>query len=103
MEYLYSTSNLYASVWKVAVVRNRAEFQSIVDDLNLVQPQWAPSGVNIDLNEGENEEGDSAKDDEELKGGLYKVDTSTLQHAQPLEFEKDGKRSSLCFELVSIL
>jgi hypothetical protein len=99
MEYLYSTSNLYASVWKVDGVRDRDEFQSVVDSLNLVQPQYSPSGGNIDLSKGDNEEGDSADDDEELKGGLYKVDTSTLQSAQPLEFEKDGEISSLCVDI----
>jgi hypothetical protein len=96
MEYLYSASNLYGSVWKVAGVRDRDEFQSIVDDLNLVQPHYSPSGGNIDLSEGDNEEGDFAEDDGVLKGALSKVDTSKLQPAQPLEFEKDGERSSLC-------
>ena len=99
MEYLYSTSNLYASVWKVDGVRDRDEFQSVVDYLNLVQPQYSPSRGNIDLSEGDHGEGDSADDDEELKGGLYKVNTSTLQPAQPLEFEKDGEISSLCDDI----
>ncbi|KAL3809293.1 hypothetical protein ACHAXA_009417 [Cyclostephanos tholiformis] len=102
MEYLYSASNLYASVWKVAVVRDRDEFQSILDGLHLTQPQWAPSGEKFDLSEGDTEGGDSTEDDKKLKGGLYKVDVSTLQPAQPLEFEKDGVISRFCFEFVCI-
>ncbi|EED92895.1 ubiquitin activating enzyme 2, partial [Thalassiosira pseudonana CCMP1335] len=92
MEYLYSTANLYASVWKVEGVRDRDEFQAIVDELKLEQPQWEASGEKVDLSEGDNEEsgsGDVAEDDEELKGELYKIDSSKLQPAQPQEFEKD--------------
>jgi hypothetical protein len=102
MEYLYSASNLYASVWKVAVVRDRDEFQSIVDGLHLTQPQWAASGEKVDLSEGDTEGEDSTEDDEKLKGGLYKVDASTLQPAQPLEFEKDGERPRFCLAIVCI-
>lgn len=103
MEYLYSTSNLYASVWHVESVRDRGEFQAIVDELELEQPQWEPSGEKVDLSEGDNEEGEAGaggEDDEKLKGDLYKIaaDTSKLQPAQPQEFEKDGKSLlSYCF------
>eukprot|EP00573_Skeletonema_grethae_P012771 CAMPEP_0201693020 /NCGR_PEP_ID=MMETSP0578-20130828/5745_1 /ASSEMBLY_ACC=CAM_ASM_000663 /TAXON_ID=267565 /ORGANISM="Skeletonema grethea, Strain CCMP 1804" /LENGTH=1238 /DNA_ID=CAMNT_0048178481 /DNA_START=27 /DNA_END=3743 /DNA_ORIENTATION=+ len=91
MEYLYSTANLYASVWRAEVVRDRSEFQAVVDKLKLEQSIWEPSGDKVDLSEGDNEEesGDSGEDDEKLKGELYKVDTSKLQPAQPQEFEKD--------------
>ena len=93
MEYLYSTANLYASVWRAEVVRDRSEFQAVVDELKLEQAIWEPSGEKVDLSEGDNEEesGDGGEDEEKLKGELYKVDTSTLQSAQPQEFEKDGK------------
>ena len=95
MEYLYSTSNLYASIWQVEVVRDREQFQAIVDELKLEQSQWEPSGEKVDLSEGDNEESDSgdggSEDDEKLKGELYKVDTSKLQPAKPQEFEKDGE------------
>jgi len=92
MEYLYSTSNLYASIWQVEVVRDRDQFQSVVDELKLEQPQWEPSGEKVDLSEGDDEDGDSGaggEDDEKLKAELYKIDTSKLQPAQPAEFEKD--------------
>ncbi|KAK1745267.1 ubiquitin-activating enzyme E1 [Skeletonema marinoi] len=93
MEYLYSTANLYASVWRAEVVRDRSEFQAVVDELKLEQAIWEPSGDKVDLSEGDNEEesGDSGEDDEKLKGELYKfaADTSKLQPAQPQEFEKD--------------
>jgi hypothetical protein len=94
MEYLYSTANLYASVWRAEVVRDRSQFQAVVDELNLDQPVWEPSGEKVDLSEGDNEEesGSGGEDDEKLKGELYKVDTSKLQPAQPQEFEKDGKQ-----------
>jgi hypothetical protein len=93
-EYLYSTANLYASVWQVPGVRDLDEFQAVLDELNLEQPQWQASGEKVDLNEGDNEDGDSGalgEDDDKLKAMLYKVDSSKLQPAQPQEFEKDGK------------
>lgn len=93
MEYLYSTSNLYASVWHVEGVRDRAQFQAVVEELKLEQPAWEPSGEKVDLNEGDNDDGDSGagsgEDDEKLKGELYKIDSLKLQPAQPAEFEKD--------------
>lgn len=92
MEYLYSTSNLYAAVWKVEVVRDLDKFQAIVDGLNLEQPEWEPSSENVDLNEGDNEEGNSgagSEDDEKLKAELYKIDPTKLRAAAPQEFEKD--------------
>jgi len=92
MEYLYSTSNLYASIWQVEVVRSREEFQKIVDEMKLEQHQWEPSNEKVDLSEGDNEDGESGaagEDDEKLKGDLYKVDASKLQPAKPQEFEKD--------------
>ena len=93
MEYLYSTANLYASVWRAEVVRDRSEFQAVVDELKLEQPIWEPSGDKVDLSEGDNEDesGGSGEDDDKLKGELYKVDTSKLQPAQPQDFEKDGE------------
>lgn len=94
MEYLYSTSNLYALVWQVERVPDRDQFQAVVDELKLEQPQWGPSGDKVDLSEGDNEDGDSGaggEDDEKLKGELYNIDTSKLGPAQPQEFEKDGE------------
>jgi len=91
-EYLYSTANLYASVWQVPGVRDLDEFQAVLDELKLEQPQWQASGEKVDLNEGDNEDGDSGalgEDDDKLKAMLYKVDSSKLQPAQPQEFEKD--------------
>lgn len=91
MEYLYSTSNLYAMVWKVDVVRDLSEFQAIVDEMKLEQPLWEPSGEKVDLSEGDNEDnaGAGSEDDEKLKGELYKIDASKLRPADPQEFEKD--------------
>jgi hypothetical protein len=105
MEYLYSTANLYASVWRAEVVRDRSEFQAVVHGLKLEQAIWEPSGEKVDLSEGDNEEesGDSSEDDEKLKSELYKVDTSKLQPAQPQEFEKDGKRLLVSHYLLGLL
>jgi len=91
MEYLYSTSNMYASIWQVETVPDRYQFQLIVDDLKLEQPQWQPSEDQVDLNEGDDEDGDGGDDEDttKLQGELYKIDTSKLQPAQPAEFEKD--------------
>ena len=92
-EYLYAASNMYASVWKVPCVRDRDEFQAVIDRLNLEQPQWEPSGEKVDLSEGdeEGESGAGGEDDEKLKADLYKIDASKLQPAEPAEFEKDGE------------
>ncbi|KAL7550696.1 hypothetical protein ACHAWF_013915 [Thalassiosira exigua] len=57
MEYLFTTANLYASVWQVAVVRNRDDFQAIVDEMGLEQPRWEPSGEKADLSKGDEEAG----------------------------------------------
>lgn len=99
MEYLYSTANMYASVWQLAGVRDRDEFQAVVDELKLEQPQWEPSGEKVDLSEGDDNEegaGGSEEDDEALKAELYKIDSSKLQAAQPAEFEKDGELTFIC-------
>jgi ubiquitin-activating enzyme E1 len=91
MEYLYCTSNIYANVWGVENVRDRAKFVAIVDQLGLKQPEWTPSTENVDLSEGEEEKtGDGdAEEAEKLKDGLYSVDASALQPANPQDFEKD--------------
>ena len=92
MEYLYSTANLYASVWQQDPVRDRDQFEAIVAEMNLEQPHW--EGEKVDLSEGDEDDGDtgpSAEDDEQLKADLYKVDVSKFQPAQPQEFEKDGE------------
>lgn len=92
MEYLYCTSNMYASVWHVDGVRDRVAFQMFVDGLGLKQPEWTPSTENVDLSEGDEEaagDGNSGDDVEKLKAELYKVDTSDLPPACPQDFEKD--------------
>ena len=91
MEYLYSTANLYALVWKIEVVRDLDHFQAIVDEMKFEQPIWVPSREKVDLSEGDNEgnAGAVCEDEEQLKGELYKVDASKLRSAAPQEFEKD--------------
>ena len=92
MEYLYSTSGLYASVWKIECVRDRAEFETLVKSLNLQQPEWAAPSENVNLSEGDDEGeggGDFGEQAEKLKGDLYSFDTSELQPANPQDFEKD--------------
>jgi ubiquitin-activating enzyme E1 len=91
MEYLYCTANMYASVWGVENVRDRFKFEAIVKEENLVQPEWTPSSENVDLSEGEEEKiaDEGGEETEKLKADLYAVDVSTLQPAQPHDFEKD--------------
>lgn len=91
MEYLYATSGLYASVWKVEPVRDRAEFEVLVKKLNLKQPEWTPPSENVNLSEGddEGEGGDQGEQTEKLKADLYNVDTLGLQESNPQDFEKD--------------
>ena len=91
MEYLYCTANMYASVWGVENVRDRVKFEAIVKDENLVQPEWTPSSENVDLSEGDEEKiaDEGGEETEKLKADLYAVDVSTLQPAQPHDFEKD--------------
>ena len=90
MEYLYATAGLYASVWKIECVRDRTEFEALVNTLNLQQPEWSAPSENVNLSEGDDEEGgDSGEQTEKLKADLYSVDTSNLQPANPQDFEKD--------------
>lgn len=91
MEYLYCTANMYASVWGVENVRDREKFEIIVKEANLTQPEWTPSSEYVDLDEGEEEkvEDGGGEEVEKLKADLYAVDVSTLQPAQPQDFEKD--------------
>ena len=59
MEYLYATSGLYASVWKIECVRDRDEFEALVKSLNLQQPEWSAPSENVNLSEGDDDEGDA--------------------------------------------
>jgi len=91
MEYLYAAANCYAFMFQVPHVRNRAEFEQNVIELNMQVPAWTPPGKAAagDLEE----EGDGPKVDpdsvEKLKGELYGVDSSGLQKLEPHDFEKD--------------
>lgn len=90
MEYLYCAANLYAVVWGLVPVRDRAEFQTLVEGLGLEQPEWKPSSEGVDLSEEDG--GDSGNADEEvekLKGELYNVDVASLRPANAHDFEKD--------------
>ena len=91
MEYLYCSSNMYAIVWGLDPVRDRAKFEQIVSSVNLRQPEWTPSKDNVDLSESDQPEGggDEGVEVEKLKSDLYQIDVSSLQHAYPHDFEKD--------------
>eukprot|EP00797_Seminavis_robusta_P034812 Sro846_g210150.2 (475) ;mRNA; f:20372-21796 len=91
MEYLYCTANMYAVVWGLDPVRDRATFEKIVTDLKLEQPDWTAPSQNVDLSENDDEadSGDAAAEAEKLKAELYKVDPATLKPAHPHDFEKD--------------
>jgi len=94
MEYLYSTSGLYAAVWKIECVRDRVAFEKQIEGLNLQQSEWSPpSSDNNDtiMTEEEGEDAVTNNDDqvEKLKADLYNFDTSNLHKAYPQEFEKD--------------
>lgn len=94
MEYLYCTSNMYAVVWGLDPVRDRATFEGIVKELRLEQPEWAPPSTAVNLSDNDEEAaggggGDAAADAEKLKAELYNVDAAKLKHAFPHDFEKD--------------
>jgi len=91
MEYLYCTANMYAAVWGVENVRDRVKFEALVEEVNLIQPEWTPSSEDVDLSEGEEEKvaDGGGEETEKLKADLYSVDVSTLQPAHPQDFEKD--------------
>ena len=91
-EYLYCTANMYAVVWGIEPIRDRASFEKFVKDMDLKQPEWIPPSENVNLNENDDEDtgsGDAAADAEKLKAELYNVDPSTLSQAYPHDFEKD--------------
>mmetsp|Transcript_30378 Transcript_30378/g.34627 ORF Transcript_30378/g.34627 Transcript_30378/m.34627 type:complete len:908 (+) Transcript_30378:178-2901(+) len=94
MEYLYSTSGLYAAVWNIDCVRDRNTFEKMINGLTLQQPEWSPPSLDNDsgmLTEEEGEDTTTNNEDklEKLKADLYNFDTSNLQKAYPQEFEKD--------------
>ena len=91
-EYLYATSNMYASVWGLEPVRDRQSFEDLLQKVNLTQPDWVAPSQALNLSDNEEEDGgsgDDAVDAEKLKLDLYKVDTSTLMQAFPHDFEKE--------------
>jgi Ubiquitin-activating enzyme active site/ThiF family len=91
MEYLYATANMYAVVWGLDAVRDRAAFEAIVSDMKLEQPEWMAPSQNVDLSENDDEpgSGDASVEAEKLKAELYNVDPSSLKQAYPHDFEKD--------------
>ena len=109
-------SNLYAHVFNVEQLRDRAEFDTKVRALGLVQPEWTKGdrikeaepgqedaeGLSLSLSDTHTNThththththtGEDAVDEEELarlEGELYGVDPSTLSAASPHDFEKD--------------
>jgi ubiquitin-activating enzyme E1 len=99
-EYLYATSNMYASVWGLDPVRDRQDFDDLLQQVNLIQPEWVAPSEAISLSENDEEEGgsgDGAADVEKLKAELYNVDTSTLKQAFPHDFEKEYVLSVCAF------
>ena len=90
-EYLFCTSNLYATIWGIEPVRDRMKFENDVLDLSLKQPDWSPSSEAIDLSEDdvENTVGDEAEQAHKLRTELSSVDVVALQQATAHEFEKD--------------
>ena len=94
MEYLFCTAGLYAAVWKIDCVRDRAEFEALVKRIDLQQPEWTPPSNSVNLTEGDDEAETSGGDDaseqaEKLKADLYVLDTSNLLPAVAHDFEKD--------------
>ena len=80
MEYPYAAANMYAVVWGLDPVHDRAAFEGIVTQLGLSQPEWTPPTENVNLSENDDDanSGDTSADAEELKAELYKYDTSTF-------------------------
>ena len=103
MEYLYAAANLFAVVFQVEEVRDRAGFEAKVRAMEhqLVQPEFSPKKVMTEEKQAggegaaaaaEEEAEEDAVDEEELarlEGALYGVDPSSLQPVVVHDFEKD--------------
>mmetsp|Transcript_30781 Transcript_30781/g.80546 ORF Transcript_30781/g.80546 Transcript_30781/m.80546 type:complete len:1703 (+) Transcript_30781:130-5238(+) len=94
MEFLYTASNLYAFTFGIDYVKDRAEFEAIVQTLDLRQPQWSPPAPA----DGDHAEAAAADGDEpdadpsltaKLKDELGRMDVKALQPAVEHDFEKD--------------
>ena len=94
MEYLYASSNLYAHVFGVDLIRDRTEFEAKIRGMNLATPEWEKGKRIKEAEPGqeEEEEASDAVDEEELaklEGDLYGIDPSGMIRAHPHDFEKD--------------
>ena len=88
LEYLYAAANLYAFVFKLPYVKDRAEFEALIPALGLRQPAWTPGGAATADDDAEEETVDPelvAK----LKAELRAVDVGALREGQEHDFEKD--------------
>jgi len=93
MEYLYTCANCFAYIWRVPYVRDRMQFEAMVEQMQLQPPSWKPpsdADVTSQTSGGEAPEEviDSASVSE-MHMRLRSIDTDALQQCQVHEFEKD--------------
>jgi len=90
LEYLYACANCYAFMFKVAAVRNRADFEKLVVAAELTLPEWAPPGGAGD-EDLENEDGPKVDAEAVMKLNmeLRSMETGGLQECEAHDFEKD--------------
>ena len=93
MEYLFASSNLYAHVFGVEVIRNRSLFSETVEKLD--SKGWQLGGrptIERKTSNDEGKSGDASGDPDDLnhlKESLKSIDVTSLIKAHPHDFEKD--------------
>ena len=93
MEYLFASSNLYAHVFGVEVIRNRSLFSETVEKLD--SKGWQLGGrptIERKTSNDEGKSGDVSGDPDDLnhlKESLKSIDVTSLIKAHPHDFEKD--------------
>ena len=93
-EYLFAAANMYAHVFGLEPVRDRAAFGAAVAAAGLAQPEWEPADAAMGssvVEEGA-EEADVVVDagaKAALEAALDAVDVAALQEMTPHDFEKD--------------
>jgi len=93
MNYLYCSSNLYAFVFGLDYVRDKAEFAKICQSMGLKNTNYDPKFVETKEEEDEDEEDKVGEGEEEQLEAMLKwangCDRNSLAKGTPHEFEKD--------------
>eukprot|EP00455_Lapot_gusevi_P024090 TRINITY_DN24_c0_g1_i5.p1 TRINITY_DN24_c0_g1~~TRINITY_DN24_c0_g1_i5.p1 ORF type:complete len:1100 (-),score=574.74 TRINITY_DN24_c0_g1_i5:196-3444(-) len=93
LEYLFTASNLFAFMFGLEHVRDKAAFKALAANANLQVPAWQPPSKNVSLDDEKKGDEKANTDDDAQLEELFKffadLDLSTLSLLKVNEFEKD--------------